>query len=204
MEQLRNIEQCLIGSVQGQMSDLKKVNAKEMGEVIDMIKDLEEAMYYCSIIEAMDKTKEKEEHLQTPMNISYYMEGGSPNNGGGMHYYDGQPRNADGKFISSGNMRNYVPYMEYAPYMMRDKDWREGHLNYDDGGMSNNGRSYYSRRMYMEGKNSGADDQKSMKDLDHYIKDLGEDLVEMINKATPEEKQVLSNKLAQLSAKVMK
>ena len=58
MEQLRNIEQCLIGSVQGQMGDLKKVNAKEMGEVIDMIKDLEEAMYYCSIIEAMDKTKE--------------------------------------------------------------------------------------------------------------------------------------------------
>jgi len=62
MEQLRNIEQCLIGSVQGQMGDLKKVNAKEMGEVIDMIKDLEEAMYYCSIIEAMEKTSEKEEH----------------------------------------------------------------------------------------------------------------------------------------------
>jgi hypothetical protein len=33
-----------------------------MGEVIDMIKDLEEAMYYCSIIEAMEKTNEKEEH----------------------------------------------------------------------------------------------------------------------------------------------
>ena len=73
MEQLKNIEQCLIGSVQGQMGDLKKVNAKEMGEVIDMIKDLEEAMYYCSIIEAMEKTSEKEEHQQ-PMNISYYME----------------------------------------------------------------------------------------------------------------------------------
>ena len=61
MEQLRNIEQCLIGTVQGQMGDLKKVNTKEMGEVIDMIKDLEEAMYYCSIIEAMEKTSEKEE-----------------------------------------------------------------------------------------------------------------------------------------------
>jgi hypothetical protein len=33
-----------------------------LGEVIDMIKDLEEAMYYCSIIDAMDKTKEKEEY----------------------------------------------------------------------------------------------------------------------------------------------
>lgn len=198
MEQLRNIEQCLIGSVQGQMGDLKKVNAKEMGEVIDMIKDLEEAMYYCSIIEAMDKTKEKEEHQQ-PMNISYYMEGGD-GAGRGTHYYDGQSRNSDGQFTGPGNVRNYVPYMEYAPYMMRDKDWRESHLNYEDG----NGRSYYSRRMYMEGKNAGADDQKSMKDLDHYIKDLGEDLTEMINKATPEEKQVLSSKLAQLSTKVMK
>jgi len=101
-------------------------------------------------------------------------------------------------------MRNYVPYMEYAPYMMRDKAWREDHLNYNDGEISNNGRSYYSRRMYMEGKNSGADDQKSMKDLDHYVKDLGEDLTEMIVKATPEEKQILSTKLAQLSAKIVK
>lgn len=84
-----------------------------------------------------------------------------------------------------------MPYMEYAPYMMRDKDWREGHLNYSD-----NGRSYYSRRMYMEGKSNGADDQKSMKDLEHYMKDLADDMSEMINKSTPEEKQVLSNKLS--------
>ena len=51
MEQLRNIEQCLVSTVQTQLGDLKHVNAKEMGEVIDMIKDLEEAMYYCSIME---------------------------------------------------------------------------------------------------------------------------------------------------------
>lgn len=119
------------------------------------------------------------------MNISYYMEGGgSSNSGGGTHYYN------------PGDVKNYVPYMEYAPYMMRDKDWREGHLNYSDGGMSGNGRSYYSRRMYMEGKSNGADDQKSMKDLEHYMKDLADDMSEMINKSTPEEKQVLSNKLS--------
>jgi hypothetical protein len=62
MEQLKKIEQCLISQVQSQMGDLKKVNAKELGEVMDMIKDLEEAMYYCSIIEAMDKSKEEKEH----------------------------------------------------------------------------------------------------------------------------------------------
>jgi hypothetical protein len=38
---------------------LKKANAKELGEVVDMIKDLEEAMYYCSIIKAMEKSEEE-------------------------------------------------------------------------------------------------------------------------------------------------
>ena len=188
MEQLRNIEQCLISSVQGQMGDLKKVNAKEMGEVIDMIKDLEEAMYYCSIIEAMEKASEKEE-MKQPMNISYYMEGNMP-----PHYYSegGQGNNNP----SMSGSRNYTPYMEYAPYMMRDKQWREDH-------MGEGARSYYSRKMYMESQKSG-DSQKSMKELEHYMKDLGEDLAEMIISSTPEEKQVLANKLQQLAMKVNK
>ena len=204
MEQLKNIEQCLISQVQAQMGDLKKVNAKELGEVMDMIKDLEEAMYYCSIIEAMDKSKE--DNQQPPMNISYYMEGdhGNGNSGTnsnrGNYYYSDQPRNSDGQFMT----KNYVPYMEYAPYMMRDSKWRENHLpmNYysDD---SNSGRSSYSRRMYMENKKNG-DDQKAMKELDHYMKDLADDMVEMIEKSTPEEKQILSNKLSQLAARVIK
>ena len=186
MEQLRKIEQCLIGSVQGQMGDLKKVNAKEMGEVIDMIKDLEEAMYYCSIIEAMEKTsKKEEEHSSAPMNISYYMEGNTP-----PHYY------SDGGQSGMGGAKNYTPYMEYAPYMMRDKQWREDHIG-------EGGRSYYSRKMYMESRKDG-DDQKAMKELEHYMKDLGEDLTEMIISSTPEEKQVLANKLQQLATRVMK
>lgn len=184
MEQLKKIEQCLISQVQSQMGDLKKVNAKELGEVMDMIKDLEEAMYYCSIIEAMDKSKEEKEHSSQPMNISYYMEG-----------------NHDGQMTST---KNYVPYMEYAPYMMRDEKWRNDHLPtnyYSDGG--ENGRSYYSRRMYMENRKSG-DDQKAMKELEHYMKDLADDMTEMIEKSTQEEKQVLSNKLSQLAQKVVR
>ncbi len=197
MEQLKNIEQCLIGTVQGQMGDLKKVNAKEMGEVIDMIKDLEEAMYYCSIIEAMEKTNEKEEHSQAPMNISYYMEGGN-GTGGGTNYYDGQSRNSDGQFTSTNNVRSYVPYMEYAPYMMRDEKWRDQRLyNTAD-------RTYNSRRMYMESKQNQATDQQSMKELEHYIKDLGDDLTDMIRDSSTEEKQVLSSKLQQLATKVNK
>lgn len=207
MEQLKNIEQCLISSVQGQLGDLKKVDAKELGEVIDAIKDLEEAMYYCQIIEAMEKSSEEKEKTQGEMNINYYMEP--------TRYYQGQPRNADGTFASDGrrnysegqgsgnqggsnsggNSRYYVPYMEYAPYMMRDENWRDRHM-YD-------GRSGNSRRMYMEGKQYHTnDDQQSMKELEHYIKDLGEDLTDMIKESTAEEKQVLSTKLQQLATKI--
>ena len=49
-----------MNQVQAQLCNLQAVDAKELGEVVDMIKDLEETMYYCTIIEAMEgKGKEK-------------------------------------------------------------------------------------------------------------------------------------------------
>lgn len=189
MEELRDIEKCLISQIQAQCGDLKKVNAKELGEVVDMVKDLEEAIYYCSITEAMEKSAEGKEHN---MNVNYYMEGDM-----GRMYYDGQPRNNDGTYASSNNNNNnnkyYVPYMEYAPYMMRNDKWRNEHFG---------DRSGISRRMYMEGKMYHGDDQQSMKELEHYIKDLGEDLTDMVKESTMEERQVLSSKLQQLATKI--
>ena len=186
MEKLKSIKECLVAQIQGQLGDLKKVDAKEMGEVIDMIKDLEEAMYYCSITKAMEKSSEE----KNPMNVNYYMEGG----------YDGQSRNANSSLISYGrgnstpsrsmNEHYYVPYMEYAPYLMRDENWRD--------------KSGISRRMYMEGKQHHKDDQQSMRELENYIQDLGEDLTDMIKSSSNEEKQILSAKLQQLAAKVNK
>lgn len=215
MEQLKTIKQCLVSAVQTQLGDLKKTNAKELGEVIDMIKDLEEAMYYCSITEAMEKSAEEKEKDQGSMMVNYYMEPmyyrGQPRDsmgrytsGGGRRgyeepmYYDGGSSSSGGQSGSmgqSGGTRNYVPYMEYAPYMMRDNRWRDEHFG-DKSGMS--------RRMYMEGKQYHGDDQQSMKELEHYIQDLGEDLTDMIKESSTEEKQVLSTKLQQLATKINK
>ena len=182
MEQLKSIKHTLVSQVQTQLSDLKKVDAKELGEVIDMIKDLEEAMYYCSIIKAMEESKEEKKN-ESYNNINYYME--PSNSGGNMKYYP-----------SSDGMRHYTPYMEYAPYMMRDEKWRDARL------YNNADHSYNSRRMYMESKQNQATDQQSMKELEHYIKDLGDDLTDMIRDSSPEEKQLLSAKLQQLAGKV--
>ena len=53
IEELKRMKNCLITQAQLQMNNLSMVNTQEMGEVIDMIKDLEESIYYCTIVEAM-------------------------------------------------------------------------------------------------------------------------------------------------------
>lgn len=69
MDRLKAMKNCLMAQAEAQMSHLECVDAKELGEVIDMVKDLEEAMYYCSIVEAMEDANE-----ENPVNNYYYME----------------------------------------------------------------------------------------------------------------------------------
>lgn len=82
MEQLKSMKECLMAQVQGQMSNLQQVDAKELGEAIDMIKDLEEAIYYCTIVEAMEKDKKEPE-------IGYYTERRDIDYPRGKMYYSG-------------------------------------------------------------------------------------------------------------------
>lgn len=64
MERLKAMKENLMNSVQAQISgNLDCVDAKELGEAVDMIKDLSEAIYYCSITEAMEKN-EKEQKIE--------------------------------------------------------------------------------------------------------------------------------------------
>lgn len=59
MDRLYHIKDTLIAQIQTQMSNLQQVDAKELGEVIDMVKDIEEAIYYCTITEAMNSDDNK-------------------------------------------------------------------------------------------------------------------------------------------------
>lgn len=57
MEQLYQIKAILLNSIQGQLSNLEQADTHELGEVIDMIKDISEAMYYCSMVENNTRKK---------------------------------------------------------------------------------------------------------------------------------------------------
>lgn len=178
MEQLKSIKDNLIAQVQGQMGNLQEVNAKELGEVVDMVKDLEEAIYYCTIVEAM---KEKDENKSTT-NINYYTE---------PTYYRDIDRNDGRMYYTPGNMGrsnsgNNNSNQNYG--MMRD---------------SREGRSPQSRKMYMEGQEMHNDSKKQMLSLETYMHELTDDILEMVKKATPDEKQMLKNKMNTLVQQIV-
>lgn len=65
MERLKAMKNALMSCVEGEMTHLESANTHELGEAIDMIKDLEEAMYYHSIVDAMKEEKYPNKYYNT-------------------------------------------------------------------------------------------------------------------------------------------
>lgn len=59
IDALKTMKEQIMNCVQGQLGDLAKVDTHELGEAIDMIKDLSESIYYCTITESMEKSDEQ-------------------------------------------------------------------------------------------------------------------------------------------------
>lgn len=199
MHRLKHMKEALVAQVENQMSNLSEVDTHELGEVIDMIKDLEEAIYYCSITKAMEE-KEEEKKVEHHYYTTYIPERDIDRDEWGRMYYprmrDSQgrylPESRDGTRDGGSRHRNYVEFPE--PYYEREipiglRDEREG-------------RSPITRRMYMESKELHKDKTTKLKELEQYMKELSEDIVEMISDATPEERQLLEKKVAALSTKI--
>lgn len=183
------------------------VDTCEMGKVIDMMKDLSEAMYYRTLTKAMEDS-DSDEVLEM---FELYGDGGK-------RFYD-HYRYADGRFAPKGRgtyRRGYEepPYYHMTPEMYhRDMDRDMGRMYYTEPTMntsmrdSREGRSGMSRRAYMENKelhkaNTTADKEAKVRDLNTYMTELATDMSEIINDATPEEKSVLKNKLSALVTKI--
>ena len=180
---------------------VEKIDTKEMSEVIDMIKDLAEAMYYRAVTVAMEEYGEDEEE-------------------DGRRGYRGQPRSkTSGRYMSRGDGRRnnggrrgyedevmHYDDMEY----MRDMDKGMNRMYYSDGNysgnMSNTSRTESARKGYEETKtkndNSPEGKKKAMEHLDHYMKELSEDMTEMIGKMDNSEKTLLKTKLQGLVQKI--
>lgn len=192
------MKEALVAQVENQMSNLSEVDTHELGEVIDMIKDLEEAIYYCSITKAMEE-KEEEKKVEHHYYTTYIPERDIDRDEWGRMYYP-RMRDSQGRYLpegrdgmrDGGGRRNYIEFPD--PYYEREvpiglRDEREG-------------RSPITRRLYMESKELHKDKTTKLKELEQYMKELSEDIVEMISDATPEERQLLEKKVAALSTKI--
>ena len=198
---------------------IENINAEEMGEVTDMIKDLSEAEYYAKISKAMDESE---------YGVDYdYMGAYDEHERKG---YRGQPRDSKGRYMSRRRMgykEMMMPDMyDYSDMeYMRDMDRDYGKMYYTDGmngssrggsssSMSNGDSRGYSesrydraRRGYMETKemhkdNSTESKQHKMKELENYMKELSSDVIDMITDMSQEEKTMLKNKMQVLMQKI--
>lgn len=150
IEKLKSIQECLASAAEAQVYDLENVDAQELGEVIDIIKDIEETIYYCTVTKAM---KEGVEEYREPEAMYYggyrrkhpsWREKDMGDWSDERRYYDGKgsqhtSSNSSGHMSDgTGNSNSYYTEREY-PHAFEDE--REG-------------KSYRSRRMYMESKES--------------------------------------------------
>ena len=193
MEQLKMMKQNLISCVQTQMGNLQNADSKELGEAIDMIKDLEEAIYYCTITKAMEDGEKEKETMKYVKPIYYYnlMGGNDPKyyDGNGYTSYNRGGYPGGGRMYYNRESTGWYPRHMEDSYPMEIRDYREG-------------KSPITRRMYMESKELHHDKAKQMKELEQYMQELSGDIMEMINDATPEEKEILSQKLSTLAEKI--
>lgn len=195
IEDLKTMKTQLMGCIQSQMGQLDKTDTKEMGQAIDMVKDLSEAIYYCTITEAMQKGKQE----QSINNINYYTAPGygkvypdyyrDMERNEGYMYYTGGSSNSNGTNSSSnsGGMNRTSYYTEMPYRIMRDP--REG-------------KAAMRRRMYMEGKEMHNDTNSQLRELEAYLQQLSSDITEMIKDASPEERATLHQKMTVLANKI--
>lgn len=145
------------------------VNVEEMGEVIDMVKDVYEAKeklikgcYYKQILTAMEKAEEEEKQDEKSFIKMMKEEYGMEDEEEARRFYRGQPRSrTTGRFMSRGDgrrsnsgrrsRRGYeeMPYMYMYPEMyggmtpeeMRDMDLDMNRMYYSGSYSSNSGGS---------------------------------------------------------------
>ena len=197
---------------------IENVDTKEMGEVAEILNELCEAEYFCTITKAMKESEYGEEYdMNGPMEE--------------RRYYRGRLRDSMGRFKSRRGYDEMIGYEEMYPMEhYRDMDREYGRMYYSgssggssgrgsmsgsmgsgnrnyggDSGMRDyrEGRSGQSRRSYMETKearpgNSTEDKQVKTKELEKYMTELCSDITEMLAGASAEEKTVLKTKMQTL------
>lgn len=209
IERMHKMIECLTEKALAELDKgIENVDTKEMGEVVDMIKDLNEAEYRAVIVKSMKEADEEQKEYDKELLRTLKDEYGEE---GGRRYYD-HYRYANGRFAPKGKgtyRRGYEepPYYHMYPEAehMRDMDRDYGKMYYTE---PMNESSYdRAKRNYTETKemHSGTtpeDKEQRMKALDKYIKTVTNEIIKIVSdNATAEEKSLIKNNMNNLMSK---
>ena len=207
IERMHKMIECLTEKA---LCELEKgtenVDTCEMGQVVDMIKDLNEAEYKAVIVKAMKKADEEKEEYDKMLLRELKEEYGED---AGRRFYD-HYRYSDGRFAPKGHgtYRGYSePYYHMTPEMYRDMDRdTHGRMYYTETGMNESGydraKRNYTDTKEMHRGNTPEDKKAKMQELERYAKSLTEDVVEMVSDMSDEEKNLLRTKMQILMQKI--
>lgn len=212
IERIHKMIECLTEKALCELDKgIENVNTEEMGEAVDMIKDLCEAEYKAVIVKSMKKADEEEEEYNKELLRALKDEYGEE---GGRRYYDEYRYMRTGRYAPKGKgtyvgRRGYEEPPYYHMYPERDMDREYGRMYYTEPTATHASESGYDRakRMYTETKemhkaNTPEDKEHKMKALDGYIKELGGDITQLIGDMTAEERNLMRTKLSTLVSKL--
>lgn len=203
IKRMHEMIECLTKVADEQLSgNLECVDTKEMGEVIDMIKDLAQAEYYARISKAMECEEEKEEAEEKYLIKMLKDEYGEEDY---RKYYD-RYRYANGRFAPNGRGRRmgYEPIGDEPPYkhmaMDRDMDMDDYGRMYTGKNVTKYGYSYdeYMKERQMHPGMDEGSKKMRMDKMDDYLNNLMDMAKGIVKDMSSEEKQQWRTGLSKL------
>lgn len=199
---------------------IENVNTDEMGKVTDMLKDLAEAMYYRTLTNIMEEYDI--EDVQGMLDRRFYDDYRYKTTGRyapkGRGSYVGRRGYEEPPYMHMMNMEDLQDWDSMSEReRMRDLDrasrgrmyYTETEPIHKDGGMrdSREGKAGMMRKGYMETKEmhkgtTPQDKEANMHSLESYLKELSEDLTELLPYMIPEERQMAKTRITTLAAKM--
>lgn len=131
IERIHKMIECLTEKALCELDKgIENVNTEEMGEAVDMIKDLCEAEYKAVIVKSMKKADEEEEEYNKELLRALKDEYGEE---GGRRYYDEYRYMRTGRYAPKGKgtyvgRRGYEEPPYYHMYPERDMDREYGRM----------------------------------------------------------------------------
>ena len=198
----KQIMECVKAKVDGiGIENFEGQNLDDLKDFTEIVKNIACFDKDYRIVEAMEKSEDNEDIMRMFERYEDYTE---------RRFYD-HYRYADGRFAPKGRgtyRRGYEepPYWHMTPEMYRDMDKENGRMYYTEP-MYTESRYESAKRAYTESKelhkgNEPQDKEAKMRELEKYMKEMSDDLLNLMKGMSQEEMNMAKSKLSVLVSKM--